>query len=327
VDPPNISASELERFCYCPLSWWLGRQTEVTSEQLQQGTARHGKMSTELHTIVNNETRSLAWERAALWFSLVATILALLGLFIFNQHLSRQQIWLSSLPSILWIGLIIYLVNRTGWQGREGAKRLEQVFAMASVVAVFIVLNILIIYEVPTELAEVAMVLSLFWLIGTSFALYNSLRSQRESEVKRRELHLDKKISYVGDDDSRLFRSEKYGLTGRPDYILEEGDELIPVELKSGRQPKGPLFSHIVQLAAYCLILNETGEKRVGRGVLKYGDVEFDIDFDDGLKQIVVDKLEEMRAAVSTGEVHRNHNRPGKCQSCSRRDKCPERLV
>lgn len=324
---PIISASELERFCYCPLSWWLGRQTEFTSQRLEQGTARHEEMSSDLQTIVDKEIWSLAWERAALWFSLIATILALLGLFIFNQNLSRQQIWLSSLPSILWIGLIIYMVNRTGWQGKEGAKRLEQVFAMASVVAVFIMLNILIIYDVPIELAEVAMILSLFWLIGTSFALYNSLKSQREFEIKRKEMNLSKKIAYVGNDVSRLFRSDRFGLTGRPDYILEDGDELIPVELKSGRQPKGPLFSHIVQLAAYCLILNEQGERKVSRGLLKYGDVEFDIDFDVGLREIVIDKLGEMRAALQTGEVHRNHNRPGKCQSCSRRDKCPERLI
>jgi len=326
VAGPIISASELERYCYCPLSWWLGRQEDATSQKLTQGTARHEEMSSDLRTIVDNEKCAMVWERAALWFSLVATILALLGLFIFNQNLSRQQIWLSALPSILWIGFIIYLVNRTGWQGKDGSKRLERVFAMASVLAVFIVLNILIIYEVPIELAEVAMVLSLFWLIGTSFALYNSLRSQHRFEIKRKEMHLSKNIAYVGTDTSRLFRSERYGLTGRPDYILEENGELTPVELKSGRQPKGPLFSHIVQLAAYCLILDDGGEK-VSRGVLKYGDVEFDIDFDDGLRQIVVDKLAEMRAAADHGESHRNHNRPGKCQSCSRREKCSERLI
>ena len=37
-------------------------------------------------------------------------------------------------------------------------------------------------------------------------------------------MHLTAKISYIGNDTSRLLRSETYGLTGRPDYILEEGE-------------------------------------------------------------------------------------------------------
>ncbi|MCE5297240.1 MAG: CRISPR-associated protein Cas4, partial [Euryarchaeota archaeon] len=134
------------------------------------------------------------------------------------------------------------------------------------------------------------------------------------------------RIKYIGTDSSILLRSERYGLTGRPDYILQENDGIVPVEMKSGRRPKGPLFSHIVQLAAYCLILDEDPKNDVSRGILKYGDHEIEIDFDEGLKNIVIDKLDEMRSALEVGEVHRNHNRPGKCQSCSRREVCPERL-
>jgi CRISPR-associated exonuclease Cas4 len=324
---PVISSSELERYCYCPLSWWLGRQEEAHSEKLENGVAKHEGVSQELRSILDSEKKALAWERAVLWFSLIATVLALLGLFIFNSNLSRDRIWLSSLPAVLWIGLIIYLVNRSGLQQGKDGSRWDRAFAISSVVAVFLLLNVLIIYDVPIVLATLALVLSLIWLIGTSFALYNTLKSQSQIEMKRKEMHLSAKISYIGNDTSKLLRSESYSLTGRPDYILEDGEELIPVELKSGRQPKGPLFSHIVQLAAYCLIINDTGEKKVSRGVLKYGDVEFDIDFDEGLQQIVIDKLAEMRVALHEGEVHRNHNRPGKCQSCSRRDRCPEKLV
>src|SRR2546428_13850716 len=43
---------------------------------------------------------------------------------------------------------------------------------------------------------------------------------------------------------------------------------------------------------------------------------------------MVLGKMEEMRAAVARGgDVHRNHNRPGKCIGCSRREGCPERLA
>ncbi|QLH75320.1 MAG: CRISPR-associated protein Cas4 [Methanomassiliicoccales archaeon] len=322
---PIISASELERFCYCPLSWWLSRGREVSSETLHQGDKKHSDLSTELMMIIESEKKALIWERMVLWFSLIATILALIGLFIFNMQMSRETIWLSSIPSVLWIGLILYLVYRSGREDVEKKFGTERALALVSIVSVFIVLNLIIIFNVPPEIAQICMVLSLLWLIGTSMALHMSLSSKRESEIRKGQNHLSATVCYIGTDSSELLRSDKYGLTGRPDYILEENGELVPVEMKSGRRPKGPLFSHIVQLAAYCLILTDQG-KKVSRGILKYGEHEVEIDFDDGLKEIVVSKLDEMRMVASSGEAHRNHNRPGKCNSCSRREDCPERL-
>jgi CRISPR-associated exonuclease Cas4 len=60
--------------------------------------------------------------------------------------------------------------------------------------------------------------------------------------------------------------------------------------------------------------------------VLRYGTVEHVIDFDQNLKALLLSKLEEMRRAIANGDVHRDHERPGKCRSCSRREHCPERL-
>jgi len=323
---PIISASELERFCYCPLSWWLSRGHEANSESLDQGERMHETLSTELETIVQVEKKALVWERAVLWFSLAATILALIGIFIFNKSISKDLIWVSSIPCIVWIGVILYLVYVSGNENIKNKLTLERAFALSSVLAVFIILNLIIIYDVPTEMAMVCMVLSLIWLIGTSIALFVSLSSQKESEIRKGEAHTRAKITYIGTDSSGLLRSEKFGLSGRPDYILQENGEVVPVEMKSGRMPKGPLFSHIVQLAAYCLILSEDPNNKVTRGILKYGTQEFDIDFDEGLKALVMCKLVEMRDALDKGEAHRNHNRPGKCRSCSRRDECPEKI-
>jgi CRISPR-associated exonuclease Cas4 len=45
------------------------------------------------------------------------------------------------------------------------------------------------------------------------------------------------------------------GLTGRPDYIIEDGQLIIPVEVKSSRLPHAPYDTHLFQLAAYCLLV------------------------------------------------------------------------
>jgi len=62
-------------------------------------------------------------------------------------------------------------------------------------------------------------------------------------------------------------------------------------------------------------------------GILRYGTVEHEIEYNEELKHLVLEKIEDMRGLEKSGEAHRNHNRPGKCRSCSRRNDCPEKLV
>ena len=51
----TISASDLERFGYCPLSWWLGLQSDVTSDALEQGEVQHELVSNNLSDILEEE--------------------------------------------------------------------------------------------------------------------------------------------------------------------------------------------------------------------------------------------------------------------------------
>jgi len=120
--------------------------------------------------------------------------------------------------------------------------------------------------------------------------------------------------------------SKKYGISGRPDYILQQNGAEIPVEIKTGRIPRGPLFSHIIQVAAYCLILEDNRGKPITHGLLRYGSVEHEVEFTPDLKKLVIDKAEDIRKARIAGGAHRNHNRPSKCKGCSRKTVCPEKL-
>ncbi len=323
-----LSASELERFSYCPLSWWLSRSQDTTSERLEEGERRHGDLSNDLQQVIDSEKRVMSWERAVLWFSLVATMLALVAILIVNQTLAQESIWLSAIPSVLWISLILYLVYRSGRGEHAKELRKERAAAVAGVVLLFVVLNLIIILDVPTQISNIMLILALIWLIGTGIVLYWSLSAQRKAEIKRQEMHLKGNVLYVGNDEAPIYRSERYCLSGKPDYVLQEGGELVPVEMKSGRMPKGPLFSHILQVAAYCLLLSEDKRgKRVSRGILKYGDVEHEIEFSPECWSNCSWRSWERCGALwpRSGDVHRNHSRPGKCRSCSRRELCPER--
>ncbi|MBU4070826.1 MAG: CRISPR-associated protein Cas4, partial [Candidatus Thermoplasmatota archaeon] len=160
------------------------------------------------------------------------------------------------------------------------------------------------------------------------YFLYHSLKRFEHALFKRRKHQVTQPITYIDTNDRKpkLFFSEKYGLAGRPDYVLMVDEEHIPVEIKTGRVPKGPLFSHILQVAAYCILIEEEFGVPPSHGVIKYGNMESDIEYDSALKELVVSKLGEMRGLMKNGNVHRNHNKPGKCRNCSRRGICPEKL-
>jgi CRISPR-associated exonuclease Cas4 len=81
-----------------------------------------------------------------------------------------------------------------------------------------------------------------------------------------------------------------------------------------------------MQLTAYLLLVEENYDVPQ-YGLLMYGSNVYRIEYEEDLKKVLLQKVDEMRRALETGEVHRNHNRPGKCRHCSRRDICPERLA
>jgi CRISPR-associated exonuclease Cas4 len=120
--------------------------------------------------------------------------------------------------------------------------------------------------------------------------------------------------------DSRL------GLTGRPDYLVEQDGLIIPVEVKSAAAPASPYDSHIYQLAAYCLLVTSTTGKRPPYGILKYRNRAFSVEFTPELEAELLMLLEDIRVKEKRSNVARSHDEPGRCRSCGYRAICTERL-
>ena len=252
---------------------------QASSEALKQGTRNHDEISDDLKTIMVNEEKAGSWERAVLWFSAMSTLMAIIGFILTESKNLAGWRWLLTSLSVFWVAAVLILVY-TVTSKAAGEIRRERMIAVAGIVVMVVALNAVTLLQVDQEVAAIFEVLALLWLMGASAALYYSLVAESLAKRKRRKVNVDGKLLYVGTDDQRLLVSEKYKLTGRPDYILMVNDELIPVDLKTGRQPRGPLFSHILQIGAYCLLLSDENGKRVSRGILKYGDVEHEIEFD-----------------------------------------------
>jgi CRISPR-associated exonuclease Cas4 len=121
------------------------------------------------------------------------------------------------------------------------------------------------------------------------------------------------------------------GLTGKPDYLIDQGNQLIPVEVKSSRAPESPYDSHIFQLAAYCLLVDKALGKRPPYGIIHYTDHaktsrSFAIDYTPELEGAVLDLLNEIRSLEKSKEVKRSHDSTARCKSCGYALICEEKL-
>ncbi len=117
------------------------------------------------------------------------------------------------------------------------------------------------------------------------------------------------------------------GLTGRPDYLIQEGNTIIPVEVKSSRVRGAPYDSHIFQLAAYCLLVERTLGRRPPYGILHYPNATYAVDYTPELEQALLDLLADIRRDERRKDVPRSHEQPARCARCGFRKVCDQKLA
>ncbi len=128
--------------------------------------------------------------------------------------------------------------------------------------------------------------------------------------------------------DVRPLVDRELGLVGKPDYLVElENGAMIPVEVKSGQAPRSPYAGHVLQLAAYCLLVESTFGRRPPFGILRYADHEFELDFTRNLEEELLELLDYMREDLQEPEVPRSHHEPARCAGCGVRPHCTASLV
>jgi CRISPR-associated exonuclease Cas4 len=168
---------------------------------------------------------------------------------------------------------------------------------------------------------------ALIWLIlalGLALLLYLAIgHVERQGRSK---LGLEGGV-VVAADDSRLgvptLRSSRLGLAGRPDHLVRAGDALIPVEQKPSARRLQP--SHVMQVAAQCLLVEEVYGVRPPFGIVVLADsVREKVPFTRDLERRLLQTMADMRALIAT------ETEPGprwvapKCQACSFVETCWE---
>ena len=117
------------------------------------------------------------------------------------------------------------------------------------------------------------------------------------------------------------------GLVGKPDYLVETGGQVIPVEVKSSPVTTAPYDAHIFQLAAYCLLVQRHYGKRPAYGILHYPNRTFAIDYTAQLEQQLLKLVEEMHAQERRKDLPRSHDSAARCSRCGFRAICDQRLL
>jgi CRISPR-associated exonuclease Cas4 len=171
----------------------------------------------------------------------------------------------------------------------------------------------------------------MIWLLlsASSAALVLAIFLRRRAQRRLAALDVAGEVVYW--DDGTVVEalvSHQHGLTGKPDYIRRDGDELIPVERKSRIiSAAGAYEGEILQLAAYCLLVEVRFGKPVRRGQLLYQNRSLEILFDDQLRGKLLDTVAELRSAEGMSDVARSHNSPARCRGCGFRQACRDSLA
>jgi len=121
--------------------------------------------------------------------------------------------------------------------------------------------------------------------------------------------------------------SRRYLLTGKPDYLVDDRRAKIPVEVKSTPSPPSPYRSHVLQLAAYCLLVEEEYGQSPPYGIIKYRDQTYAVEYTAQLRSQLLSVLAEMRQDLDADDVYPSHANPNRCRSCGYREECEERLA
>ena len=368
--PIHVSASDVERFVYCPMSWRLSQEgVPAKGEEVRRGIEEHERL--HMMIVERNQAREQFTKNLVIWswwFSVVLTLAADTAAFYFVQDGTIDDQIAKSigaylvLLALVWLVLAIALLflpwrKWIGWDEEviDAPKALSEIedplhplsktwrlsqqgwftFGRPEALIMFAAVA-LSLHGIALNFADnrsiatfALLVIALVWTLLANTRLHAALRANQNIEKKSEEIGMDGlgEIHYSDGGGAFLLEDPESGLRGRPDQITKIGDDLIPVEFKTGKTPKNPHKSHRAQVLAYLQLITAVTGKSPPFGLLRYGsDFVYSIEWNTATKQEMKEIMINIQHTIVNGGAKRNHERPGKCANCSRREDCPDRI-
>lgn len=367
--PLPVSASDLERFMYCPLSWKLAKEgASGKGDAVEGGVEKHK----EIHDEMNDFQEALIRMRRSLlvwswWFGIIIAFAIDAFAFLYIDDMVNSPIEFAKILSMWSVSCLIASIlsialpwrnwlgfERTMNEIREIKQRFDSMgleptwspigflggwFSAGKTEAGLLLATIVIgVHSIALVAAEdrsqagfLLVVIAFIWTFLATWQLQHSLRAENQMIASREKVGLEEgtELLYSDDDESSdLLMDNVSGLRGRPDQIVIIDGEFIPVEQKTGKVPKKPHQSHRLQLLAYISLVESSTTKSPPYGVLRYGNEDIhQVYWDEHAKEDLRGSIIEVQRLMVEGGAQRNHDREGKCRSCSRRYACSESLV
>ena len=307
-----VSASDLERYTYCPLSWSLAAHGhDGRGKEIVKGQENHK----EIHKIYSKyqllqfqtKRNLLIWQW---WYAIILVLV--IDIFLFRgidasefvtTEISKLLVtWAISclavgigalfLPWREIVGMEIIPDPLTqfdserkelvepyfepkGFEGGwfEGGK-IEVAFFMAAIVLVLHSLALRFANN-REQATYVLTVVAIGWTFLASIQLQRALIANSKSLdlAEENNIEIGAEVAYSDDEgNSDLLMDKNTGLRGRPDQIVIIDGEFIPVEQKTGRIPKRPHDSHSMQVLAYTHLIEVNTGQSPPYGMLRYGE-------------------------------------------------------
>lgn len=283
----RLRASEIGNYCYCARAWWF-RSIAKPGHNTQHSRLTRGIRQHYLHgCLVRGSMLLLA---TALLLLAVAIVLSFsqLGFIPFLSPLRADA-----------MGVV-----------DTAADAMPPTFSSP-------------FPTLPMSIDNESMMIPLVLAAGSILLLWGAIALRRRTGLPWGRI-VASDMGY-GTHIERPLVAPRYGLVGKPDYVLRQRGRLIPVEVKPTRRATKPYTSDIMQLAAYCLLVEET-YRPPPYGLLRYASDTFHIDYTPALRQQLLTLMDEIRAAKKRGECHRSHSNPRRCQHCQFFDRCDDAI-
>ena len=307
----NVSASDIERHSYCPVSWELAKKGKGgKGESIEMGKTKHAQIHQK---VTDFKSKQILFKRQMIiwtwWFSVIIAIvidsiafMMIDDVLLYPKDMARYlAMWSLTvlaagittiyIPWRKWFGLNENLRNEKNklieetriiepeWEPKDfeggwfeaGKVEISLLFAAMLLGLHSIALNAA---ENRMQAGFILIILAKVWTLAASWQLQKALISENESELARKDVGLEpgSKVAYSDDEDTAgLLIDKQTGIRGRPDQIVVIDGEFIPIEQKTGRIPKRPHTSHRRQLLAYIHLVEINTKRNTPYGILQYG--------------------------------------------------------
>ena len=312
-----VSASDLERYTYCPLSWSLaahghaGKGEEIIKGQ-ESHKAIHDIYSEYQHLRIQTKRNLLIWQW---WYAIVLVLVVDAVLF---RGFSRSSFDTDEFSKLLATWALSCLVVGIGalllpWRSLIGMEihqdstihfsaenkavvepyfeprgfkggwfeggRIEVAFFMAAIVMALHSMALRFASN-KEQAGYVFAFIAICWTLMASLQLQRALIANTKSLdlAEENNISIGTDVAYSDDEStSDLLIDRDTGLRGRPDQIVIIDGEFIPVEQKTGKVPKRPHDSHSMQVLAYAHLIETMTGRTPPYGILRYGEKDLHV--------------------------------------------------